>query len=437
MLDTGIDVPEILNLVFFKPVKSKIKFWQMIGRGTRLCNNLFGEGIHKEKFYIFDCCENFEFFEENAKGIETKTVEGLTEKIFNEKLDLIVELQNLDYQENQEYVTYREELIQEFITAIHNLNEESFIVKSKRKYIEEFSNVENWKCINTIDKNVIKENLTPIFVVIDLDESAKRFDNLLYSLQIRKMKMMNYHIQVNNIVSLMENLKELGTINQIREKADLIKTISNEEYWNRATFFDIENVRREIRELIKFIENPPRKIWNIDIKDTLKIEEGKIDLEGNNFENYRKKVKKFIDGNMENIVIYKIKHNQKLTELEKQDLEKIMFEELGNNKNFVETFGNSNVVQVVRNIVGLDRETANKIFSKYINDNKLNSKQIEFVKALKEYLIVNGIISLDKLKEQPFSTIGSISEVFKDNINTFNKIKEDIESINENVIKFG
>lgn len=113
-----------------------------------------------------------------------------------------------------------------------------------------------------------------------------------------------------------------------------------------------------------------------------------------------------------------------------------MFEELGNNKDFVDTFGDSNVVQVVRKLVGLDRETANKIFSKYINDNRLNSKQIQFIKQLKEYLIVNGIISLEKLKEQPFSTIGSVSDIFKDNINTFNEIKEDIEMITKNVIKF-
>lgn len=199
----------------------------------------------------------------------------------------------------------------------------------------------------------------------------------------------------------------------------------------------IENVRKEIRDLIKFIENPHRKIWNIDIEDTLKIDEGKIDLKANSFEDYKRKIKKFLDGNMDNMVIYKIRHNEKLTELEKQDLERIMFEELGNNKDFAYTFGDSNVVQVVRKLVGLDRETANQIFSKYINDNKLNSKQIEFVKALKEYLIVNGIISLDKLKEQPFSTIGSISEIFKNNINTFNEIKEDIESINDNVVKFG
>ncbi len=192
----------------------------------------------------------------------------------------------------------------------------------------------------------------------------------------------------------------------------------------------------ELRNLIKFIENPPRKIWTVDIEDTVIVDEEQKNINRDNFEDYRKKVKKFLEGNMDNLVIYKIKHNQVLTESEKKDLERIMFEELGNNKDFVDTFGDSNVVQVVRKLVGLDRETANKIFSKYINDNRLNSKQIQFIKQLKEYLIVNGIISLEKLKEQPFSTIGAVSDIFKDNINTFNEIKEDIEIINKNVIKF-
>ncbi len=92
---------------------------------------------------------------------------------------------------------------------------------------------------------------------------------------------------------------------------------------------------------------------------------------------------------MDNIIIYKIKHNQILTEMEKPDLQRIMFKELGNNKNFVETFLDSNVVQVVRNLVGLDRQTANKIFSKYINDNRLNSKEcfyqnVNILKKLKK-----------------------------------------------------
>ena len=68
MLDTGIDVPEVLNLVFFKIVRSKTKFWQMLGRGTRLCPDLFGPGQHKEFFYVFDFCQNFEFQPEPADG---------------------------------------------------------------------------------------------------------------------------------------------------------------------------------------------------------------------------------------------------------------------------------------------------------------------------------------------------------------------------------
>ena len=139
-----------------------------------------------------------------------------------------------------------------------------------------------------------------------------------------------------------------------------------------------------------------------------------------------------MNGNLDNLIIYKIKHNQKLNDAEKKDLERIMFEELGNNSEFVEAFGNKNVIQVVRNIVGLDSETANSIFSKYINDNRLNSKQIQFVKMLIDYVIKNGTISLQVLTEDPFSSLGAVSEVFEDNIGAFKEIREDIEEINRN-----
>ena len=179
----------------------------------------------------------------------------------------------------------------------------------------------------------------------------------------------------------------------------------------------------------------PRKLWVTDIEDTLTItetnEDPKITSTGD-YTNYKKKVTKFLNGNLDNLIIYKIKHNQKLNEMEKKDLERIMFEELGNNSEFVQAFGNKNVIQVVRNIVGLDSETANSIFSKYINDNRLNSKQIQFVKMLIDYVIKNGTISLQVLTEDPFSSLGAVSEVFEDNIGAFKQIREDIEEINRN-----
>ncbi len=435
MLDTGIDVPEVVNLVFFKPVKSKIKFWQMIGRGTRLCSDLFGKGIDKKEFYIFDCCSNFEFFDENQKGIEGMSGKSLTERIYGYKLDLITELESLEYQSQDEFVKYREELVDDFIEKINKLNKESFIVRSKALYIERYANKEKWQHIGSVAYTEIKENLIPIFVVEDNDEYAKRFDNLVYGIQVGRIKGRATNFQTSAIMELLEDLKKLGTIPQIVEKQGLIQRASRQEYWEKASFFDIESAREELRELIKFIDNPPKKIWSVDIDDELDI----VDVEGEHkitptgdFRNYKKKVTTFIQGNMDNLIISKIKHNQVLTDLEKQNLEKIMFEELGNNKDYVEAFGNKNVVQVVRNIVGLDRETANNIFSKYINENKLNAKQIQFVKMLIDYVVENGTISLEILTEDPFDSFGDVSDLFSDNANTFNEIREDILKINRN-----
>ena len=439
MLDTGIDVPEVLNLVFFKPVKSKIKFWQMIGRGTRLCKDLFGKGINKQQFYIFDCCRNFEFFEENDRGIESLSTQSLTEKIFGLKLDLIVELESIEYQNQDNYKNYRNELIDEFINRINGLNRESFIVRSKIVHVDKYSNMDKWQHIDNVSYTEIKENLITLFLSEDSDEYAKRFDNLVYGVQVGRFKFKNTNRQVMLITELMNDLKKLGTIPQIINKKELIEKASDVEYWKKASFFEIENVRNELRELIKFIDNPPRKIWSIDIEDTLTVEEESkpyILTPTGDYSNYKRKVTNFLNGNLDNIIIYKIKHNQKLNEVEKKDLERIMFEELGNNSEFAEAFGNKNVIQVVRNIVGLDIDTANEIFSKYINNNRLNSRQIQFVKMLIDYVVKNGTISLQVLTEDPFSSLGAVSDVFEDNVGTFKQIREDIETINRNAEMF-
>ena len=150
-----------------------------------------------------------------------------------------------------------------------------------------------------------------------------------------------------------------------------------------------------------------------------------------NYESYRKKVEKFFEGNLDNLTVYKIRHNQKLNETEKKELEG-MFQRLGNNIEYDNTYGNMSLIEVVRSIVGIDEETANEIFAKYINDSRLNSKQIEFVRTLIRYVHKNGILSIEKLKTEPFSPLGPVSEVFEDNVEVFLLIKKDIESINEN-----
>src|SRR5258708_11674476 len=89
MLDTGIDIPEVVNLVFFKIVRSKTKFWQMVGRGTRLRPDLFGPGKDKEAFYLFDYCDNLAFFNQDVAATEGVTAESLAARLFTRRLDLI------------------------------------------------------------------------------------------------------------------------------------------------------------------------------------------------------------------------------------------------------------------------------------------------------------------------------------------------------------
>ena len=165
----------------------------------------------------------------------------------------------------------------------------------------------------------------------------------------------------------------------------------------------------------------------------LKLVRKKKDIifKNGNYESYRKKVEKFFEGNLDNLTVYKIRHNQKLNETEKKELEE-MFQRLGNNIEYDNTYGNMSLIEVVRSIVGIDEETANEIFAKYINDSRLNSKQIEFVKTLISYVHENGILSIETLKGEPFSPLGSVSEVFEDNVEVFLLIKKDIEGINEN-----
>ena len=437
MLDTGVDVPEILNLVFFKPVKSKIKFWQMIGRGTRLCKDLFGIGLDKKEFYIFDYCKNFEFFSVNPKGIETNNVISLTERIYGYKLDLIVELQNMKYQSDEKYCEYRKTLIKEFIEEIKNLNKDSFMVKNKIHYIELYSKEKTWVYISTIDLMDIKENLIPLFTSIDDNEDAKRFDNLMYQLQVKRIRQDKTNRCENLIVDTVGELEKLGTVPQIREKQDLILKVAETDYIKEADFWDIEEVRTELRNLIQFIDPYNRPPVYIDIEDTLNdIDEGYVYVStGNNFTNYRRKVEKFLTGNLENVIVWKIRHNIRITEQDKENLEKILFEELGNNKEYAETFGDTNIIKAVRNIVGLDKNVVSDIFYKYINDNRLNMKQIQFVKLLIDYVIKNGTIDMQKLTEQPFKNVGEVYDLFGNNIDLFKEIREDIENINENAEK--
>lgn len=437
MLDTGVDVPEVVNLVFYKPVKSRIKFWQMIGRGTRLCKDLYGEGKDKKEFYIFDYCSNFDFFSENPKGIEVGNTVSLLERIFKNKLDIILELQNLKYQENKEYISYRQELVNEFLNCIAQINPEGFIGKSKKQYIFKYNKKEIWNNLSVSDVNDIKTHLIPLFISLEEDEYAKLFDGIMYVLESKNLQEANVNREVNRVVSLIEKVSKKGTIKEVVEKKDYIKKAMNEEYLKDIDILKLEELRIKLRDLIKFIDFEHKKAMETDFTDIIVDYSEGDSIECNiiDSDSYKKKVNKYLNNNLENIIIFKLRHNKKLNRNEYEQLHKILFKDLGSGNDYTATFGDKNIMEVVRNIVGLDPEVARNEFMKFTNDTRLNRKQIKFVKLIIDYVIKNGTVELEILNEDPFRAIGEIYDIFEDNLPVIEEIVAKVREINDNANK--
>ncbi len=433
MLDTGIDIPEILNLVFFKKVRSKTKFWQMIGRGTRLCENLLGIDEDKDKFLIFDFCNNFEFFRMNPKGFEGNVGQTLSERIFNLKVDLIKELQDLRYSDN-EYVNHRQELLDGVLEAVDKLNEDNFIVKMNLKYVEKYKNKHEWICLGAVSTQDIKEHISPLITTLHDDELAKRFDILMYTIELANLQGNNATRPIKNVIETAEQLSRLGSIPQVMEKKYIIDKVRTTEFWEDVDIFRLDEVREALRELLKYLEKSTQKIYKTIFEDMIISEESHEAMyNSNNLKNYKKKVEYYLKEHENEIVIHKLKNNKQLTKQDLETLESIMWNELGTKEDYQREFGDMPVNKFVRKIVGLDRAKANEIFSEFLNNENLNSKQINFVKLIVDYVVKNGLIDDNRvLTEDPFRTVGSLAILFKENMDSARSIMNKIAEIKNN-----
>lgn len=435
MLDTGIDIPEILNLVFFKKVRSKTKFWQMIGRGTRLCENLLGVGQDKESFLIFDFCNNFEFFRVNPKGFEGGIVQTLSERIFNVKVNIIRELQDLRYSEG-EYAILRRALVDELLNSIKSLNEENFRVKINLRYVHQYRNEEEWQALGVLAINELKEYIAPLIVPVKDDELSKRFDLLMFTIQLSYLQGTNATRGIKSVITTAESLSKLGTIPQVQEKKYIIEKVITEEFWESADIFQLDNVRKELRELIKYIEAIVQPIYYTQFEDVVVKEESNGSIYNvNNLKNYRKKVEHYLNEHKDEMVIYKLRNNKRLTEEDIKHLEKIMFNELGSQSDYEREFGDTPVTKLVRNTLGLDRVATNEAFSEFLNNENLNPSQIHFIKLIIDYIVKNGLIDDNRiLTEDPFRTVGNIVQLFEDDIEVRTKLINTIREIKENIL---
>ena len=436
MLDTGIDVPEVLNLVFFKKVRSKTKFWQMIGRGTRLCPDLLGVGMDKEKFLIFDYGNNFDFFRLNPKGHEGGKLETLTEKLFNIKVSIVKELQDLRYNEDN-YIKLRKDLLDELISNVKSLNEDSYLVRMHLKYVEIYKNESAWNTIGAVSQDEIRNHIAPLITSYGDDELAKRFDIVMYTIALAYLQNNNATKGIKNVISTAEKLSKLGTIPEVVAQKHMIEKAMSEEFWESADIFELDEVRIALRDLLKYIERDGQTIYYTNFSDMIVAEESNSSMyNANDLKDYKKKVEHYLNSHKDELAIYKLRNNKKITKQDVETLEDILFSQLGNEADYEKEFGKTPVTQLVRKLVGLDRNAANEAFSEFLNNDSFNSKQIHFVKLIVDYVVKNGFIEDNRvLMEDPFRTVGGIIDLFENHVEERNKLIMTINEIKRNTLE--
>ena len=396
MLDTGVDVPDILNLVFFKPVYSSIKYIQMVGRGTRLSKEIFADGSDKQEFYIFDWCENFEFFKDNKQGRKPVESMSVTERIFGLEADIIVVLQHERYQHGftREYC---EQLKDKLAAQVNELNELHASVRREWETVRKYKRPETWGYISAIDALELKKKIAPLIVSEKDDNGGKMLDALMLNIELSKLVPDVVSTRSKNkVIRIAQLLKAKEGMPAVKERMDAIELAMNPNFWKGATIENLEYVRTALRDLIYIILGSKHEKFFISISDTMEEKESE---KPEMLTDYRTRIIDYLNEHRDSAVLQKIFRLEKLTVDDIKQLEDICWRELGSKEEYEEYVNKGDllcgdkVAIFIRSIIGVDRKIAKERFSKFLSDNVLNSLQEEFINQIIGYVCENGDIT--------------------------------------------
>lgn len=422
MMDTGIDVPECVNLVFFKKVRSKTKFWQMIGRGTRLCKGLAcvdqidGAYTGKRRFLIFDYCGNFEYFREHKEGYEAREAKSLSENIFSKQIKIMMALQESTFAE-ADYQAWRSEIADTCHRQIIALNPDLIAVKHHLRAVETYKKREAFTFLSDGDKSELLSQIAPLVRSEEPDEFAKRFDNFMYGLMLAQVgQMPAFSYAKKQLCETATLLERKASIPQVQAKLPVLREIQSEPFWEANDLLQFETVRKELRDLIRFLDEGgegPKQVVTKLTDPIVDAQEG-IALEAAyDFEDYKAKVSRYVNEHGDTLAIHKLTHNIPLNQGDYQELERILTHELGSREDYIREFGDTPFGLLIRKIAKLDHEAAMQAFSSFINDQSLNQKQIAFVQKVIHHVEQNGYMeSVADLQKPPFDKPVSFLRLF-------------------------
>jgi type I restriction enzyme, R subunit len=422
MLDTGIDVPEVLNLVFFKIVRSKAKFWQMVGRGTRLCSNVFAPDQHKKEFLIFDFCQNLEYFGQNLEGSQSSIAEPLSQRTFKARLELLAVLDErlvIDGNQAAELKSgyglteagIRSDTAELLHSLVAGMSLDNFVVRPKRRWVEAWNQHSAWQKIKPEQLNELAEHVSGLPSAIrDDDEEAKRFDLLMLRTQLACIRGdIGYQRLQNQVRSLADALSELSSIPDVKKHMVLIEAIAGEEWWQDVTLPMLEQARRHLRGLIKLLEKIRQKVIYSDFEDEVgEITEVALQLGGaaGDFERFRLKVRAFLREHEDHITLHKLRRNLPLTATDLTELERLLLESGTVTTQDMERASQESqgLGLFVRSLIGLDREAAALAMNAFVSGKALSSNQLEFVNLIVSHLTERGVMKAAVLYEPPFTS---------------------------------
>ncbi|PLK42122.1 DEAD/DEAH box helicase family protein [Emticicia sp. TH156] len=438
MLDTGIDVPEIVNLVFFKPVYSAAKFWQMLGRGTRLCKDLFGPDDDKKDFYVFDVCNVFDFFDMNPQGVIPGKAKSLSESLFNTRVEMLyllhTQTNTLPESEDFELAKSLVQMLQQQVASLASLEKRGFEVTLHLRQVEYYGNLGNWSSIKASQVSELAEHVAPLVHDEETHEQIKRFDLLMAKLQLAILRsegtQANYIEKLQTIAS--ELLRKTDTVPTIARKKETLRSVLQTEFWAEISISGLEKVRLEIRELNKLLEQSTGKeVFYTNFQDELTapiVTEHFIGDYGN-FESHYAKLRRIIHDNANHLTIHKLHTNQPISSFELDELDRLLFEQCGfeTHEKFKEVLGDKPLGVFIRSILGLDKDSARSAFSEFLSNGPLSSQQIEFINQLITLFSQNGTVEPDMLFEQPFKKYheSGVAGIFPDHANRLLTIIEE------------
>ena len=435
MLDTGIDVPQVVNLVFFKLIRSKTKFFQMLGRGTRLCPNLFGPGADKEYFTVFDYCGNLEFFGENPLGVTaTGGQESLSKKLFLRRLELLQKLRSAEGEATNAasdrtretkapYNALDTDVADTLHAEVEAMNLDNFLVRPARKLVEEYKQRQAWEAINPESAHEVGETLAGLPSELDPDDlEARQFDLLMLNLQIGLLKSSKaFPKGQKQVREIAGQLEERVSIPLVAAQMPLILELQTDDWWQDVTPANLEAVRKRLRDLVKFLDKSQRSMVYTDFEDELgETSEVTFPELGSSIDTaqYRKKVTQYLREHLDNSVVKKLRDNVPVEKGELVRLESVLYA-LGGEDGaalFASITQGKPIGGFIRGLVGLDREAAKAAFGTYLTNSQFNTSQISFINEIIDYLTQNGVMEPARLYEQPFTrfSMQGLDGIFSD-----------------------